>query len=595
MTHWVPFTLVSHLWQSTLFVGLIWLVTQALRRNRARARYWLWVAASMKFVVPVSVLVSLGENLKWSAPPAVIVPAVSFVMEDLLMPVAVAGPRLANSQWPEILPWLLLTVWSAGTALVLLSWWRHSVRIRSALREAIPVRLDPRFESDELEVFSSPMIQEVGVLGIHRPVLLLPEGLADRLTPGQFRALIAHERCHIRCYDNLIAALHLIIEALFWFHPFVWWIERRLVAERERACDESVLKAGNQPYDYATGILEVCQHTVESRLSSFSGVGGSNLRLRVEQIMRREIGRPISVGGLFAVCLLVFGVVGVPIAGGGIKAIGQSQQNRVIPAQLPPAAITFEVASVRPNNSGSIAMDTGQPFKGGRYTATNVALRNLVALAYGVPVAQVAGGPEWIGQATVDRRFIGGDRFDIAGTLPQGVSASQVPGMLRALLADRFKLVTHNETREVPMYALVLARNDGRLGPQLRKAALDCDSAVAAGVVIPAAKPGERGLCASEIGGEILGRGQRLSVLARNLSLFAGRSVVDKTGLTGGFDFDLRFPELITRPEDKGPAGGELTNGILPALQDQLGLKLDSIRGNLEFVVIDSVAHPTGN
>jgi len=134
------------------------------------------------------------------------------------------------------------------------------------------------------------------------------------------------------------------------------------------------------------------------------------------------------------------------------------------------------------------------------------------------------------------------------------------------------------------MYALIVARNDGRLGPQMRKASVDCETA----------QPAERELCRSEIGGAILGRGQRMTALARMLSMFADRPVVDRTGLTGGFDFDLRFPELETPANATAPRM-EPATGIVTALQEQLGLKLQSTRGNFDFVVIDSVQHPTEN
>jgi uncharacterized protein (TIGR03435 family) len=271
----------------------------------------------------------------------------------------------------------------------------------------------------------------------------------------------------------------------------------------------------------------------------------------------------------------------------------QNQTTGVQPAAIG-NSVTFEVASVKPNKSGQLAMNLGRPFKGRTYTATNVALRNVIALAYGIPVERVLGGPSWIGAANSDLRFIGGDRFDIAATLPQGVAVSQIPSMLRALLKDRFKLIVHSEDREAPIYAIVVARNDGRLGSQLRKASIDCEEAQSAGTVIPAAKPGERGLCESEVGGAILGRGQRISALARSLALFADRPVVDRTGLTGGFDFDLRFPELDT-PSNATAPRVEPATGIFTAIQEQLGLKLEAARGNLEFVVIDAVDHPTEN
>src|SRR5262245_22456458 len=145
----------------------------------------------------------------------------------------------------------------------------------------------------------------------------------------------------------------------------------------------------------------------------------------------------------------------------------QRKQATAIEPSVTGNKVTFEVASVKSNKSGQLAMNLGRPFKGGTYTATNVALRNVIALAYGIPVERLLGGPSWIGAASTDVRFIGGDRFDISAALPQGSSADQVPAMLRALLADRFKMVVHNEVREAPVYALILARDDKRPGPQL--------------------------------------------------------------------------------------------------------------------------------
>ena len=599
MAFWLPSALLNHLWQSTLFVALVWLAAFALRRNRARVRYWLWMVASVKFLVPVSVLMSVGERFAWNAPPpASVRPAVSFLMEDILTPAAVAAVPLTTTHLPSVLPWLLVAAWCGGVSLVLVSYWRHWLPIRSALRRAKPVQLDAQYDAADLAILSSPSMWDVGVVGIRHPVLLLPDGLTNRLVPAQFRALIAHERCHIRCHDNLFAAVHVIIEALFWFHPLVWWIEARLVGERERACDEAVLRAGNEPGDYATGILEVCHYTVRSRLSWVAGISGSNLRHRVESIMRRDIGRPMSVCRLLALGLAVVCVIGVPVVGGGIKASSPSQQNSTVAQQQSIGnGVTFEVASIRANKSGRLAMPSGT--KGRLYTATNIPLRNVIAAAYGMPAARVLGGPSWIGAASIDMRFIGGDRFDISAKLPEGTSADQVPAMLRALLSDRFKLIAHSDIREAPVYALVVARNDGRLGPQLRKASIDCDAAGAvipgpdaATVVDPELKSEDQARCQSEIGGEILGRGQRLGALARMLSLFADRPVIDRTRLTGGFDFELRFPELAT--DATGPRADPIS-GIFTAVQEQLGLKLESVRGNLEFIIIDSVEHPTEN
>ncbi len=274
----------------------VWLAALALRNNGARVRCWLWTAASVKFLVPLSMLVSLGERFQWRDAPAAVQPAVSFVMRGCPragQPWSSTAPASIPPSSP-LWPWLLLAVWCAGAAVVLVSWWRQWLPIRAALRHATPVRLDAQYGAADLAVLSSPSMPEPGVVGIRRPRLLLPEGIVERLTPAQLRALIAHERCHIRCHDNLTAAIHMAVEAIFWFHPAVWWIEARLVDERERACDEAVLQAGQPAEDYAEGILEVCRQSVGLRLACVAGVSGSNLRARVEAIMRNEIGRPMT-------------------------------------------------------------------------------------------------------------------------------------------------------------------------------------------------------------------------------------------------------------------------------------------------------------
>src|SRR6185312_10120322 len=141
----------------------------------------------------------------------------------------------------------------------------------------------------DLPTLSSPALLEPGVFGILRPVLLLPEGITDRLTSEHLSAILAHELCHVRRRDNLTAAIHMAVEAIFWFHPLIWWLGVRLVEERERACDEEVLRLGNKPHVYAESILKTCQFYLESPLTCMSGVTGSDLKRRVVRIMTQRI------------------------------------------------------------------------------------------------------------------------------------------------------------------------------------------------------------------------------------------------------------------------------------------------------------------
>src|SRR5579862_9731364 len=107
-------------------------------------------------------------------------------------------------------------------------------------------------------MMSCPSLLEPAVFGIFSPVLLLPDGIADRLTRDQLKSVLIHELCHIRRRDNLATAIYMVVESLFWFYPLVRWIGKRLMEERERACDEEVLRVSGNPDIYVEGILKVC-------------------------------------------------------------------------------------------------------------------------------------------------------------------------------------------------------------------------------------------------------------------------------------------------------------------------------------------------
>jgi uncharacterized protein (TIGR03435 family) len=170
--------------------------------------------------------------------------------------------------------------------------------------------------------------------------------------------------------------------------------------------------------------------------------------------------------------------------------------------------------------------------------------------------------------------------------------------MLRALLADRFKLVVHTETKSESIWALVLARRDGKLGPNLRPASVDC-AALRAN-----AQPGERSPCGdlgsmAGVTGKMSARGMGLDVLVRALSREAGRQVVDRTELSGNFDWDLAFtPQPFLErsfDRDRFPPIDPSGPSVFTAVQEQLGLKLESRKGEGSVLVIDHVEHPTEN
>jgi uncharacterized protein (TIGR03435 family) len=286
------------------------------------------------------------------------------------------------------------------------------------------------------------------------------------------------------------------------------------------------------------------------------------------------------------------------VIAGGVAALTR------VEAQTQPAGGTgqsFEVASVKPNKSGDGRVMLGiQP--GGRFTATNVPLRGLIRQAYALQDFQIVGAPDWINNERFD--IVAKAEGEVARGLPGTVGPMQV--MIQNLLAERFKLVAHQENREMPIYALVMARSDGRLGSQLKPSTIDC-AAMARGRQgqqppgpPPMPAPGQRMQCGLRIGpGTMSMGGFPVGEFARTLSQFVQRVVVDRTGLTGAYDLDLTWtPDQ--RPQGPPPPGAPPLPPIDPdgpsiftAVQEQLGLKLDAQRGPVEVLVIDSVDRPT--
>ena len=322
------------------------------------------------------------------------------------------------------------------------------------MRASTPLQLADVAVPAGIDLRSAAGLLEPGVVGWQSPVLLMPAGIEQHLTPPQLKTVVAHELCHVRRQDNLTAAVHMLVEALFWFHPGVWWIGSRLVDERERACDEEVLRTVGEPGLYAEAILNVCKQYVESPLVCVAGVSGSSIVKRVAAIMRNDIGTP------------------VPAWKRGLSAVAAASSC----------------------------------------------------------------------------------------ALPIGI------GIMNAPL-----LSAHTEVRSVPVFALVRAHDDGRLGPNLLMTSRN-ECAGTSAVATPCAL--------ASTPGTISGRGVTLAQLADLLSREMKRPVVDRTTLSGRFDLDL------TIAPDRHAAS------IVAALCDQLGLTLEPATAPVEITVIDSVAQP---
>lgn len=316
--------IVNHLWQSTLVMLVAWLLTLVLRRNRARTRYWVWMAASLKLLVPFSLLAALGNWLRPQSAPPLESPHLATAMIKMAnpflpgtqsgQPFTAAFPlsaSVAPSPHHVDLAEMVMVLWLCGLLFLLLRWTRDWLSIRSTLRSAFPVSL-----STDMPVLLTSRRIEPGIVGFLHPVLLLPEQIMERLTPAQLRSILAHESCHVRRRDNLTAAMHMAVEAIFWFHPAVWWIERRLIEERERACDEAVLQLGNEAEVYAESILNVCKLYASSPIACMSGVTGSELKQRILRIMTKQVALELDLGRKLLLSAAGIAAIAVPVAFG---------------------------------------------------------------------------------------------------------------------------------------------------------------------------------------------------------------------------------------------------------------------------------------
>ena len=721
----------NHLWQSTLFAAAAALLTLALRRNSAHTRFWLWWLASVKFLVPFWLLMAAGAALHPQSTLNAQVPAFAFTVDGLAQPfpadrVTLPLKAAAPSHTVPLLhtahgtlPWMVIgtAVWLTGVLLLLTRWFRRWIQLRTAVRASTPV-----LSIQGIPVYRSPAQIEPGIFGIVRPLLLLPEGLDERLSTPQMEAIFAHELCHVLRHDNLLAAVHMLTETLFWFHPLVWYLGARLIDERERACDEAVLAGSALAETYAESILTVCKFYTEVRLPCISGITGSDLKQRIVRIMNCEaaarlsmprkamlgtaavlaLGLPVGFGILHARVVHAQeaakpnkGVEGtseglphavspahetspsdtapaVDLSGdwqvlfsgapGGTRIVfrlsksravwhavaywvGQNSYPTVIPAvtlrgdavsftttelngsfegelstdratilghwtqgkdpkiglptqlvtmvratkatawELPAPLIsaeqimaasldpTFEVTTVKPH-------DPNQPGGGWRWIGARrfqatMPVSDLIANIYGLNRQQILGAPDWANK----------DLYDYAGVpdLPGLPTQQQRYSMERKLLEERFQLKVHLEKREMSGLALTQANSGARIASSVLVdpgCTLSFHPAAAGGLVFDA-------------------RNSSMSDFKRMLQQMLDRPVVDQTGLTGQFDFDLTF-----MPDDTIFAGHmqlppvDSPNpppALLTAMQEQLGLKLSAYKGLGEMLVIDHIERPSPN
>jgi uncharacterized protein (TIGR03435 family) len=606
--HVAGWALVHFIWQGTVVALVAALVLHLCRRRTASVRYLIACGAMVAMLFAVVMTAALVE-----APSANLTATRASVRTtadgrvDVFLPIQIneapSPATVSNAQRVEmLLPWIV-SAWLSGVIVLLArvgaGWWHvrrlHHLALASpssnwqATGSRIASRLGlARF----IRIVQLSHVDVPLVVGCLRPIVVLPIAAISQLNAAQVEAILAHELAHVRRHDYLVNLMQTLAETLLFYHPAVWWLSARIRDEREHCCDDVAVAVCGDPAGYAAALAEL-EAWRSGELSLAAAATGGSLLNRVRRILRVEISddSPTSALTIGLAMLVVVGALG---------------HNVMAQTSAPAETPQFEVASVRPNTSGDNKI-SARTFPGGRYEAINIPPRELIINSYGLQEQQMVGAPDWIASERFD--IVAKAEGEIGPPVNRDGSPSSLQLMIRALLEERFKLKVHREPREVPIYVLVLARPDGRLGRELKPSTTDCAALKAAkpsgGAPPEPPKPGERPRCGAWVGfGELIAGGQPLLELVSLLAGTVGRSVVDRTGLKGAYDIYLKWtPDRVLQRAAGAPVGDPIrVNGveidpngpsIFTALQEQLGLKLESERGTVEALVIDHIERPS--
>ena len=615
----------------TITLGLALSGARLARNSRASVRHVLLASAfAVILVLPLASVVAPSVRVEVpiaaqaglvSAPPEA-VPDVSSVIVPMDAG-AVITPVIPRSAWPS-LPALLVAFWIAGAAICLLPVIAGMWHIRRICRTGLPWR-DGRSIADPLAA-DAGIRRPVAVLlheflpgpmtcGVVRPAIVLP---ADARTwpEEDLNRAIVHELEHVRRADWPSQCLARIVCGIYWFHPLVWVAWRQLSLDAERACDDAVLRRA-EATAYADQLVGLAQRLSTAAKSPLLAMANrADLATRVVAVLdtrqrRGRAGASSIVFALAAAALLVVTMSPLRIVAG---ASASTQASADTPK--------FDIISIKPCEGepptppGQRSSQGGFPNSSpGRFFIECGTVERLISTAYvqnGDPLTNQAariGDVEWLKGVP---GWVRSEKFTIeakaAGTPDKKVMLGP---MLRALLEDRFKLKIHRAADEAPMYVMTVAKGGLKIQPIDKDGCTPLD---------PDNPPGrasfgvtdEKPVCGvmSMMNGNGMSRwgigGTTLEHFAGTLSTFMDRHVIDKTGISGEFNVRLEFvrDEHVTGadkrpggPPPAVPAEPSATDGptIFMALEQQLGLKLDSTKAPHGFLVIDHVERPSPN
>jgi len=583
-------TLIHFLWQGLAIAALYVPSRLLLRGSKPGIRYIVGCVALLAMLAaPFVTWIALrpaAAGLPDASRPQV---ATAAVPTPVPLPASVRSV-IATTPAPRFLPWIVL-VWFVGSltfSLRLTGGWLIARSARSMMTRLAPPEWQRRFAdlaariavARPVRLLVSARVDVPAVVGWLRPVVLVPVGALAGLPPEQVEVILLHELAHVRRHDYLANLLQGIAEALLFYHPAVWWISSHVRSEREFCCDDVAAAASGDVLNYARALAQLESY----RRPAFAlGADGGSLSGRIARLLGQP--RPIAPGSVVpsvtAVTLL--------LAAG---AYGVSAQSAAHPA--------FAVASIKrsatPFDPEHEPVGAGYR-PGGRFIATNMTLRLLIQFAYApehtahsMPLAasRVVGGPAWI-----DR-----EPFDIEAKPDQQAGVDRTWLMVQTLLADRFQLQLHRETRELPVWQLTAVRSGLKLPPPKDVPCVSFPPGTPPQQMRGKVDCGYVGVAPTGEGLRMRGDKVHISDLLRELSFTLDRPVLDRTGFDGEFDLSLNFSpddSLAGLPQGFGGPSIPALPNLFSALEQQLGLKLVPAKGPVEVLVVDRAERPTAN
>jgi uncharacterized protein (TIGR03435 family) len=570
----VLIAVMNSLWEAALLAALVWLALRFVSRMNAATRFAIWWAAlGIVLILPAAPRM-IATARQWSEPATLRSTRPRYAPSPAQIPIMELAP-LITVEPGRTVPWPLWIAAAWGLTLLYRSaqilrsylYLRRLKRRASVAGDSLP----PTGRGVRL-LISSDLDSPIA-LGFVRPAVILPASLGAGLSREELDHVLLHEAAHLARWDDWTRLLARVLGAALALHPVALWILRRIETEREIACDDWVVARTHSARPYAKSLMRMYELRFAERQAPrrellASGIFGSGSRLgeRIETLLRRgrDFAPRASVGSVAA------GIAGIIALG----VIASLSPDWIAFAQAPKPA--FDIASIK-QHTGQMDGVTFAAREGGRLNVVNNPIFNVIDNAYGISKYQLVGAPDWVES----------ERYDIEARGPATAGKKEMMLMVQALLADRFAMRAHFETREMPAWILTVAKG----GPKLHfLGSEDC-------VPFDSTKPNPEAV-PNVCGNDHLSRNNvweathiSMPGVTGALSVVMHRPVIDQTGIKGTFDVHLQWSDDLTlqdNPPDAPPS-------IYVALRESLGLELKLGRGPAEVFVIDHIERPTRN